>query len=305
MRTLLKIGKFLAMSVVLLAAVVACQDVRNSQGPELRVPPDGAVRIATYNVHYIIANQSDGRWAMSGWETRKGPLSETVGSLGADIIAFQEMETFRGGNDDSENLTRSYLLAEHPGFAAAAIGDWRQFPSTQPILYLESRFDVQDQGWFFFSETPEVIYSRTFDGSYPAFASWAQFREKRTGAEFRVVNIHTDYASSENRTKSVNLVAARVAPWIDAGETVFVAGDLNARLGSSLHETLEAVGLTFVPVEGATYHLDRGLNLFGAIDHIAYAGAKPDGAPMVLRQKFGAVWPTDHYPLVADFRLSQ
>lgn len=295
--------RFAALTALLLAGLVACQGVRNGLGPDLAHRPEAALRIGTYNVHYILVRQQEGRWSRGMWERRKRPLDATFKALDADLVAFQEMESFAGGNDDGDNLARRWLLERNPGYAAAAIGDWRDFPSTQPILYRTARIDLTDQGWFFFSDTPDAIYSRTFNGSYPAFASWAAFRDRATGAAFRVVNVHTDYASGENRTKSIELVARRVGPWIAGGETVFLAGDLNARLGSGLHRTLEAAGLRFVPVEGATYHFDRGLNLFAAIDHIGYAGAEPVGAPMVYREKLGEVWPTDHYPLVADFRL--
>jgi hypothetical protein len=72
-----------------------------------------------------------------------------------------------------------------------------------------------------------------------------------------------------------------------------------------LHQTLEATSLEFVPVRGATYHFNLGFNLFGAIDHISHTrDAKLIGGPVVIRDRFGAVWPTDHYPLVADFRLA-
>lgn len=297
--------RFVLLTVVILAALVACQSVRNGLGPELSDKPEGALRIGTYNVHYIQVRQSEGRWSRGMWERRKSPLDATFKALDADLIASQEMESFAGGNDDSDNLARSWLLERNPGFAAAAVGDWRKFPSTQPILYRTARLDLTDQGWFFFSDTPEVIYSRTFNGSYPAFAFWAAFRDRQSGTAFRVVNVHTDYGNRENRTKSIALVADRIGPWIAAGETVFLAADLNARLGSELHGILKETGLTFVPVEGATYHFDRGINLFAAIDHIGYAGAEPLGPPMVFREKLGAVWPTDHYPLVADFRLGR
>lgn len=298
-----KAFRFVALTALLLAALVACQSVRNGLGPELTGKPEGALRIGTYNVHYILVRQSEGRWSRGMWDRRKAPLDATFKALDADLVAFQEMESFAVGNDDGENLARTWLLERNPGFAAAAVGDWRNFPSTQPILYRTARLELMDQGWFFFSETPDVIYSRTFNGSFPAFASWAAFRDRGTGAVFRVVNVHTDYASRENRMKSIALVAERVGFWIAGGETVFLAGDLNARLGSELHEVLEGAGLRFVGVKGATYHFDRGINLFAAIDHIGYAGAKPLGAPMVYREKLGEVWPTDHYPLVADFRL--
>lgn len=295
--------RFGALTLVLLAALVACQSVRNGLGPELRERPEGALRIGSYNVHYIDVRQSKGRWSRGMWERRKAPLDATFKALDADLVAFQEMESFAGGNEDSDNLARSWLLVRNPGYAAAAVGDWRAFPSTQPILYRVARLELADQGWFFFSETPDVIYSRTFNGSYPAFASWAAFRDRQSGAAFRVVNVHTDYGNRENRTRSIALVADRIGPWIAAGETVFVSADLNARLGSDLHAMLEEAGVTFVPVEGATYHFDMGINLFAAIDHIGFAGAEPLGPPMVFREKLGEVWPTDHYPLVADFRL--
>lgn len=297
-------AKGLALTLLLLAASVACQSVRNGGGPDLHPPDASAIRVGTLNVHYIDMRADGGRWSQEDWERRKGPLSRAVGALRADVIAFQEMETFFGGNDDSQNLARSHLLSQHPEFAAAAIGDWRAFPSTQPIFYRRSRMNLRDQGWFFFSDTPDVIYSRTFNGSYPAFASWALFEDIESGTPFRVINIHTDYASSENRQKSVALVADRMRPWVEAGEAVFLVGDLNARLGSDLHRRLEAIGLTFVRVEGATYHFDRGLNLFGAIDHIAFRGARPVGAPVVVRERFGDAWPSDHYPVIADFRLN-
>jgi len=267
--------------------------------------PENSLRLASYNVHYILTRQTEGRWGLSGWEARKGPLDATVKAIGADIIAFQEMESFAGGNDDSVNLARDWLLSQNPDYRAAAVGDWRVFPSTQPIFYRADRFMLRDQGWFFFSYTPDVIYSRTFNGSYPAFASWARFENRATGAAFRVVNVHFDYASRENRRKSADLVARRIGPWIEGAETVFVAGDLNARLGSGLHDRLGEAGLRFVPLQGASYHMDRGLNLFGAIDHIGHSdGAEPLGLPVVYQEKLGAVWPTDHYPVLADFDLN-
>lgn len=297
-----KSSKIVAVTLLFAALLQGCQYLWLSDGPNLPPRTERELRIATYNVHYILLNEADGLWGLSGWQARKGPLDATFKAMEADIVAFQEMESFAGGDDDSVNLARKWLLENNDAYAAAAIGDWREFPSTQPIFYRRERFELTNQGWFFFSGTPEAIYSRTFDGSYPAFASWAAFRDRRNGAQFRVVNIHLDYASRENRRRSTALIAERIGPWIAAGETVFLAGDMNARLGSRLHRMLEAVGLNFVAVQGTTYHFGRGVNLFGAIDHIGYAGnAEPLGTSVVLREKSGSVWPTDHYPVVVDF----
>lgn len=296
--------KALAGCVLGLVVLVGCQTIRNSGHTPAPEPAEDVLRVATYNVHYIILGQDTGPWSRGDWERRKGPLALAFDDIDADVIGFQEMESFVRGSEGQINLTLDWLLDNNPDYAAAAVGDPAQFPSTQPILYRKDRLTLLDQGWFFFSDTPDVIYSRTFNGSYPAFTSWAEFQDKQSGILFRVVNIHTDYASMSNRQQSVALVADRIIPWIEAGETVFVIGDLNARLGDDLIENLADVGLRFAPVSGSTFHFNRGINLFGAIDHIAVAGkGRLAAGPFVLRRQYDGEWPTDHYPVIADYDL--
>ena len=213
------------------------------------------------------------------------------------------MESFAGRGQNSANLTLDWLLENNPDYAAAAVGPTDVFPSTQPILYRRDLFEVQSQGWFFFSQMPDVIYSRTFNGSFPAFASWAQFKMRESDKVFRVINIHTDFRSRSNRLQSMELVAQRIRPWIDADEDIFVVGDFNARKGAKTLSLVADTGITFAPVAGSTYHLNAGLNLFGSIDHIGYtSNMQVDAGPFVVREKFENEWPTDHYPVIVDFR---
>ena len=273
---------------------------------KLSDPLDDTIRIATYNVHYIVLSKQTGAWSVGDWERRKGPLNSAFKTLDADIVAFQEMESFSRGSDGSVNLTLDWLLDSNPDYAAAAVGDWREFPSTQPILYRSEKFKLLDQGWFFFSETPDVIYSNTFNGSYPAFASWAKLEDLDSGNTLTVVNVHFEFKSFSNRRKSSELVAQRISPQINAGENVVLIGDLNAWHWMKPVKIIEEVGLKFVPVRGSTYHLNRGINLIGAIDHIAHtSGLQAVGKPVVLRNKFDGEWPTDHYPVISDFRFEK
>ena len=299
-----KLFKGIAGLILVLIMIVGCQQVRNSGSDPV---PDAApqmLRLASYNVHYIVLGRATGPWSVADWDRRKGPLDQAFKTVDADVMAFQEMESFGGGSQGRVNLTLDWLLDNNSGYAAAAVGPVDQFPSTQPILYRTDRLEAVDQGWFFFSDTPDVIYARTFNGSYPAFASWAQFRDRDTGAVFRVVNLHTDYASLSNRQQSVALVADRIAPWIEDGEVLFVMGDFNARLGSPILQLLGDLGVEYAPIQGSTFHFNRGLNLFGAIDHIGYVGGPQlVGGPFVLREQFDGEWPTDHYPVAADFNL--
>lgn len=298
------IVKTVAALFLVLALVACAQIYRNSGADPLPAASETALRVATYNVHYISVRRETGDWSLADWHRRKEPLDEAFKYIAADLVAFQEMESHSGPEESQDNLTLDFLMENNPDYAAAASGNPAVFPNTQPILYRTERLEMMDQGWFFFSGTPEVIYSRTFNGSYPAYATWASFTDRKTGANFRVVNIHTDFSSRENRLQSVELVAERISPVIASSETVLVMGDMNARLGDRTLEIIEETGVTFAPVQGATYHFNRGLNLFGAIDHIGWAGdvamASP---PTVIRQQFSGEWPTDHYPYLIDLIL--
>ncbi|WP_239495875.1 endonuclease/exonuclease/phosphatase family protein [Yoonia maritima] len=297
--------KYLLIGLLSLFVTACVQLVRNSGVNTLSAPSPAYLRIATLNVHYIVLRRQTGAWSLGDWERRKVALDLAFKAIAPDVIGFQEMESFAGGDNGDINLGLDWLLSQNPSYEAAAVGDWRRFPSTQPILYRDDRLNLIDQGWFFFSDTPDVIYSRTFNGSYPAFASWAAFSTD-DGKRFKVINVHFEYKSRSNRLQSAALVAARIQPWIDAGENVVVLGDLNARNGARTQSILAEVGITFNPVKGSTYHFNRGLNLFGAIDHIgATADFHAETPPVVLRQEFNGEWPTDHYPVVVDYTISR
>ncbi|MEM9604045.1 MAG: endonuclease/exonuclease/phosphatase family protein [Pseudomonadota bacterium] len=292
-----------------LLAVLTCSVLAACQSAPPNAPPPhtdrSALRVATWNIHYIWLNRDSGRWSRGHWDARKDAALAAFKALDADVVAFQEMESFGGSDDDSVNLARSALLAANPGYAAAAVGDWRRFPSTQPLLYRTDRLTLLDQGWFFFSDTPDRIYSRSFDGGYPAFASWAAFEQHSTQQRFRVVNVHYDFSSRHNRRASTALTVERTRSWVQQGDTVFLVGDLNARLGSDVVATLRDAGFRFADIAGSTYHFNLGLNLFGAIDHIAATpGATLEHGPWVLRQRWDGVWPSDHYPIAADYALN-
>lgn len=297
MRWLKRMGMVIGGIVAVLGGMVAC----NSLPQPVQDPGTQSLRVATYNVHYIWLGRETGPWSVGDWERRKGPLQSAFRALNADVIGFQEMESFGRGLGPT-NLTLDWLVEQNPDYSAAAIGDPAEFPYTQPIFYRVDRLRLRDQGWFFFSETPDVIYARTFNGSWPAFASWAEF-EDRDGTIFRVYNIHTEYRSGSNRRLSSALIADRIAEPMTR-MPVFVIGDFNAISGSQTLAILEEAGVTFWPAQGSTYHFNRGLNLFPAIDHIGGTGGiTPVGATFSIRGRFDGEWATDHYPVVGDFLI--
>jgi len=258
------------------------------------------IRISSFNIHYISPRQKK-----LAWDNRKEAVKQAIADIDADIIAFQEMETFAGGSYNTENKQLDWILTHFPEYRPGAYGDAKIYPNTQPILYKHERFSQISQGFFFFSDTPDVIYSRTFNGSWPAFCSWTQLKDKTTGEEFYVYNVHFEYKSMSNRSKSAQLVRKRIEPILRQGNAAILIGDINAPSFSPTAKKLKKIPLHLAKPAGSTFHLNRGLNIIPAIDHVFFSEEfTQKGATELLRKKYDGVWPTDHYPVTVELQRS-
>ncbi len=261
---------------------------------------DDAFRVVTFNVGYI--RDPDG---LPRWERRRNALSDVLVKANADIIAFQEMETFSGGKFNRVNRQLEWVMAALPDHAAIAIGDPTQFPSTQPILYRRDLFEPVGQGWFYFSPTPDVLFSRSFDGGFDHYASTASLRHKATGRIVSLINLHTDVRSTVNRLGAAELIAGRAAARIAAGDAVIVLGDFNAHAGSPTLKIVKGSGLSGGDGLAPTFHMSIGLPFRLAIDHILTGpGLERIGGMTVHRASQGGIYPSDHYPVSADYRFT-
>jgi endonuclease/exonuclease/phosphatase family metal-dependent hydrolase len=120
---------------------------------------------------------------------------------------------------------------------------------------------------------------------------------------FRVVNVHFDHSSKINRHGSAKLVSARISPWLVASEPVAVVGDFNALSWFKTIDILEQAGLELADRDGSTFHFNKGINLFPAIDHVLFSGFEQKGETLTLNKKYGGVWPSDHHPIRVELSL--
>jgi len=201
---------------------------------------------------------------------------------------------------EDQNLQLEWVHSTVPGYETAASGDPEVFPITQPILYRAGAFAVVEQGFFFFSGTPDRIYSEQWDGGYPYFCSWARFRREGEGGEFYVFNVHNDFRSRDNRLRTSELIADRIGTIVRGEAPVIVLGDFNAPKGFRELALLEAIGLRVVPPGGATNRV-LGLHLLPAIDHVLVSeGITTRSGVTVWRERYDGVYPADHYPISVD-----
>jgi endonuclease/exonuclease/phosphatase family metal-dependent hydrolase len=249
--------------------------------------------LGTFNIHYVAPWQEGLRW-----EHRRDAVVAMLEAAEADLMAFQEMETFEGGSYNEENRQLEWIARHFPEYAFAAVGDPQVYPSTQPVMYRPERFEALDQGFFFFSPDPDDIYSRSWDGGFPAFASWVRFADRRSGTSFYLYNVHFDHSSRGNRIKAAELVVERLGGREHPGDPVIVAGDFNAPWFFRPVQIVSDAGLVIADTTGSTFHLRRGFNIIPAIDHVLASDGLEVGPTEVLRKRYAGTWPSDHYPVL-------
>lgn len=255
--------------------------------------------VGSLNIHYTTPWQKK-----MIWEERREAVVEALRRGDADIIGFQEMETFVGGHWNLENEQLDWVLKHLPEYGVSAFGDPREYPSTQPILYRKSRFQALDQGFFFFSPDPDQIYARPWKGRYPAFCSWSRLRDSESGRSFYLYNVHFDYSSLQNRLNSAQLVANRIASREYPEDGVIVLGDFNAPRFFLPVRIVAAAGLTIAETRGSTFHFNRGISVQPAIDHVLYSNTFAYKSTWVIRDRINGQWPSDHFPLFVTLSIS-
>lgn len=290
-----------------LIALTACAAPRTPvEAGADALPPRSAntLRLASHNVHFIRLDQASGPWSRAGWEGRKHALDAAFKALDADIVAFQEVASLPEQGARPVNLALDWLSARNPDYGVAASGRDVGLPSGQPVFYRKDRLRLLDQGWFDCDEEDDDDDLRRGDQDWTYYCVWARFAT-REGRQFQLYNVHFHYSDPDIQLQGARAVAARAIPDMGRGLPVFVLGDTNALSGWRSVKILRRAGLSIREAVGASFHFNCGLHLYGAIDRIAYCPrSELVGGPWLVDQKFDDHWPSDHYPIVADFRLT-
>jgi endonuclease/exonuclease/phosphatase family metal-dependent hydrolase len=176
------------------------------------------------------------------------------------------------------------------------------------IFYKTSELEPVESNFFWFSETPTVPGSKSWDANLTRIVTCVTFVHKATGAKVYYFNTHFDHIGVETRNKSAEILAARVAA-LPPDANVLITGDFNAIGGSSQPwETLTAAGLQDARVHALERKGPEASSCgFAApipdsnnrIDWIFTQGAtRVDSCETIVNEKNG-LFPSDHYPVMA------
>ncbi|MCU0915555.1 MAG: endonuclease/exonuclease/phosphatase family protein [Planctomycetes bacterium] len=265
--------------------------------------------VMTFNIRYGTAN--DGA---NSWDQRKDMACELVRRQAPDLIGLQE--ALRSQIDD--------MRAALPEYAEIGVGreDGKTGGEYSGILYRKDRFEVQDSGTFWLSDTPTVPGSITWGNACTRVCTWGRFLPK-TGQPFYLFNTHLDHVAQLAREKGIALIMSRLKSRPHPDPVVFT-GDLNSGEKNPVirylkgEQQLDAAGdgLSRNPVplvdtfrvlhqdvtEVGTAHSFKGGRSGNKIDYIFVQPGVQVLKAEILRDNQDNRYPSDHYPVTAALR---
>ena len=163
----------------------------------VQTPAREPLTVMSFNIRYGTANDGDNHWNL-----RREFLFDVMRETDVDLAGLQEALDAQLGE----------LLQVLPQYGLVGVGrdDGRTRGEYAAILYRRDRFRVSDAGTFWFSDTPEVVASRSWGNRITRICTWARFVD-RDGQAFWHYNVHLDHESQPSRERSATLLAERIA----------------------------------------------------------------------------------------------
>lgn len=285
---------------LLLCLVTACVLGRTADLSAAETP---LLKVMSFNIRYGAAN--DGT---NSWPHRKDLVLETIKVFDPDLLGLQEVLGFQA----------DFLKENLPGYAFHGVGreDGKEKGEYVPLMYKTSRFTLEDSGHFWFSETPDIAGSKSWDSSLPRMLSWVALRDLKNERVIVFSNVHFDHRGPQARLESAKLMRTKWEEFQNDNIPLVITGDFNTDEDKAPYAALvNAEGFTGTKLVDSyrVTHPERSPNeqSFGDWKGIR-AGTRIDwilhSPDLVTRQSVinytqdGGRYPSDHYPVEAVLR---
>lgn len=288
--------------IALVWASVAAASAQIQPAPAQDAPRE-PLTVMSFNIRYGTANDGPDRWAL-----RREFLFDVIKDANADLIGLQE--ALDGQIQE--------MLEALPQYGVVGVGrdDGRTRGEYAAILYRRDRFRVSDAGTFWFSDTPDVVASRSWGNTITRICTWARFID-RDGRAFWHFNVHLDHQSQPSRERSAALLAERIASRRSLTEPAIVTGDFNAGETNAAVTRLTTpqygAAALFVDTFRARHPDEKVAGTFTGFKYGATSGDKidyvlvPPGTEVleaaIVRTSRDDRYPSDHFPVVAKVVL--
>lgn len=254
-----------------------------------------SMNVASFNLRMDTKGDGD-----DAWPHRKEMVKGLIRFHDFDIVGTQE--GFKHQLDDIVELANY-------AYIGAGRDDGKDAGEHSAIIYKKDRFEVLENGDFWFSETPDVPGKGWDATCCNRICSWARLKDKESNKQFYVFNVHYDHQGRIARKNSSILLLDKIKQ-IARNEPVFVTGDFNATPDDEPIQTIIADGklidsysITKQPPYGTVgttnaFRLDAPMK--GRIDYVWVTSDVTVNKYGVLNDMQYGHFPSDHFPVVIN-----
>ena len=289
------------MNRIVCYVVVACFASSIWPAPSSAQTKDAtALRVMSFNIRYGTAN--DGK---DVWMNRRELVVQTIKTFKPDLLGTQETLPFQA----------SYIYEQLPDYTY--IG-WSRDDSKNGeqcgIFVRSERFEIQESGQFWLSESPDEKFSKSWDSSLPRVVTWTRLKDKLANdRELLFANTHFDHRGEEARKQSGILLRGRLSEMVPK-LPIIVTGDFNCDQESEPYQELLKENVlrdsfrTIHPNRGddeGTFHGFSGKPGAARIDWILATESFKATAATIDRTNADGRYPSDHFPVSAVFQWKE
>lgn len=244
------------------------------------------------------------------WESRRDVCRDVILAQKPDIICMQEVIY------DSY----AYMKKELKGYTGFGFEGPEMDPYTEGyhfigknvIFFKSSRYEVTGSGCYWLSEDPLTAGSCSWNTTRARHCNWLRLKDRKTGEEFRVMDIHLDHKTEEARQEQTKLAIRESSQYAEDFPQI-LCGDFNSGPKQAAAGFLREAGWKDVyeslgNAETNSFHGFKGENYKKnkkRIDFIFTHGSVVPVFCTMIRDSIGGVMPSDHYFMMADLKFGK
>ncbi|MFZ5562888.1 MAG: endonuclease/exonuclease/phosphatase family protein [Thermodesulfobacteriota bacterium] len=251
------------------------------------------VSVMSINVRFGLADADAGEHS---WKNRKPAFINLFEKYRPDFIGMQEVNGFQA----------AFFTEILSGYSA--IGKRSPAPAhwQDVLIFHNKRWRCIDHLRFFLSDTPDIP-SRMARSRWPRQCVMGKF--EKNGVRMVCANTHFDF-DEQVQVRSAAILTEHMERFAADAPPAVITGDFNAGPDSACHKAFIGPAPDRRPFSDAfdgdtagTFHKFTGEPVSERIDWILFQGLADPVKKELITSRFSGVFPSDHFPVYAEFGL--
>ena len=244
------------------------------------------------------------------WANRRDLCVNTILKRSPDFFCLQEV--LYDSYDYFKQKCKKYTSYGFVGPEMDPFTSGYHFIGKNVIFFRTDKFEYVSSGNYWLSDDPLIGGSVSWGTTRARHCNWVRLKDKKTGKEFRILDVHLDHLSDSARKEQIKLVLRECGQYSPDFPQI-ICGDFNTGITSApikyihqqdgwkeMYETIHGK-----KEYGYTFHAFKGDNRGKKgrrIDFIFYRGNITPISCEVVKDHEGELYPSDHYFIEASFK---